>query len=182
MPFENLLNISIKKDWIDYLSALLTPTVAIASLYIAVNANRREEARLRHELFERRYRQFKAVGNFVRSITIHNEMTKEDEILFLSEIAEMRFIFDEETADYVRENIWHLAAEIHALYETYNDKSPEEERNRNLEGQMELRGTLRNNLNFFENKTLKYMRLQQPGILKQLQLSITAFNESIKNK
>jgi hypothetical protein len=34
MPFENLLNISVKKDWVDYLSALLTPTVAVVGLYI----------------------------------------------------------------------------------------------------------------------------------------------------
>jgi hypothetical protein len=68
MPFENLLNISVKKDCVDYLAALLTPTIAVAGLYIAFNQRRIEEARLRHELFEKRYRQFDAVIKFISSV------------------------------------------------------------------------------------------------------------------
>ena len=182
MPFENLLNISVKKDCIDYLSALLTPTIAIAGLYLAFNQKWREEARLRHELFDRRYRQFKVVQDFVHRIALHSTMTSEDEIKFLSGIAGMEFIFDEEIKTYVKKNIWHLAAQFHAVRETYNERSSQEERKGNLDRQIELRENLRQHLDIFEKKTFKYMQLQQLGILKRLQLNITAFNESIKNK
>jgi hypothetical protein len=61
MPFENLLNISVKKDWVDYLSALLTPTVAIFGLYIGYRQWRTDEVKLRHELFDKQHRRFKAI-------------------------------------------------------------------------------------------------------------------------
>jgi hypothetical protein len=51
MPFENLLNISVKKDWVDYLSALLMP---IGMMYIAYMQWLTEEARRRHELLDKR--------------------------------------------------------------------------------------------------------------------------------
>lgn len=83
MPFDNLLNISVKsfdnllhisvqKDWVDYFSALLTPMVAVFGICIAYRQWRTDEAKLRHELFERRYKQFDAVINFVYAVRSFN--------------------------------------------------------------------------------------------------------------
>jgi hypothetical protein len=124
MPFDNLLHISIQKDWVDYLTPIVVP---ILGLYIAYRQWRTEEAKLRHELFERRYRQFKAVGDFVRAIIIRNETARDNEATFLSEIAEMRFIFDEETAGYVKKHIWLVASDID-VHRAMNSEWPIEKR------------------------------------------------------
>jgi hypothetical protein len=180
MPFENLLNISVKKDWVDYLSAMLTPTVAIFGLYIGYRQWRTEEAKLRHELFERRYKQFDAVGKFVASVSGKDAMTLDEEIEILSIIAEMNFIFDEEITCYVKSKIWRTARDIHVLQSEIKQMTPDEGRfeKRHL---LELDRTLHENLDGFKKKTLKYMQLQQPSLPKKLWRNLAALWEKIQN-
>ncbi|MCI5162736.1 MAG: hypothetical protein D3917_12105 [Candidatus Electrothrix sp. AX5] len=188
MPFENLLNISVKKDYIDYLSALLTPTVAIAGLYIAVNHKRIEEARLRHELFERRYKQFDAVTKFTFSVTSYSleadeeYVTYDEELIFLPEIAGMKFIFNEEIENFVNDSIIQLYEEIQQARSDYIKINLSEKRLKNAKLQRNLKQKLRKNLLIFQQKTLKYMQLQQTGPLKYLLQHLAILYEKIKTK
>ena len=61
------------KDWIDVLSALLTPIVAIIAVYIAYRQWKTAEAKRRQDLFEMRY------DNLYKEIIgIHNKMMQLD--------------------------------------------------------------------------------------------------------
>jgi len=51
------------KDWVDYLAALLTPTIAILGVYFARQQWKTNRRRLKNELFDRRYEYFIAVRN-----------------------------------------------------------------------------------------------------------------------
>lgn len=176
MPFENLLNISVKKDWVDYLSAMLTPTVAIFGLYIGYRQWRTEEAKLRHELFEKRYKQFDAVVKFVNSIVIGSGMTDDGLMKFLSEIEGMNFIFEEEIDQFVDKYIFKLYMELRnsepPIVSPFDEK-PDWGRNHRTE--------LGRNLQIFKEKTLKYMQLQQPSLLKKLWQHLAALWEKIQN-
>lgn len=190
MPFENLLNISVKKDCVDYLAALLTPTIAVAGLYIAFNQRRIEEARLRHELFERRYKQFDAVVKFALSImSLSIEADEECECRpfeasnkLRAEIAGMQFIFYPDIDEYVNTHIVELHIEIQHLRAERNRMEPREERLKNAKRQTEFKNNLRKNLEIFHEKTLNYMQLQQPSFSARERLKkLAALFEKIKN-
>lgn len=53
----------IEKDWIDILTALLTPTIAIAIVIIAYLQWRTSEEQRKQQLFDKRYRFFKVLWN-----------------------------------------------------------------------------------------------------------------------
>ncbi|WP_417910591.1 hypothetical protein [Candidatus Electronema sp. PJ] len=189
MPFENLLNISVKKDCVDYLAALLTPTIAVAGLYIAFNQRRIEEARLRHELFERRYKQFDAVVKFVFSTTyLSIEADEECECRpfeasnkLRAEIAGMQFIFSPDIDEYVNTHIVELHLEIQHLRAERNRMEPREERLKNAKRQTEFKNNLRKNLEIFHEKTLNYMQLQQSSFSARERLNnLAALFEKIK--
>lgn len=175
MPLKNLLNISVQKDWVDYLSALLTPTVvAILGLYIAYRQWRTEEAKLRHELFEKRYKQFDAVRNFVGDVLEceRNGMSTSKSIIFILEIK-----------DYVHNDIYKLAGNIRGVACELN-KMPvtkSEEYSNLIEKDSELLQKILENLRVFEGKTLKYMQLQQPCVSKKLRQHLAALWEKIQN-
>ncbi len=190
MPFENLLNISVKKDCVDYLAALLTPTIAVAGLYIAFNQRRIEEARLRHELFDRRLKQFDAVVKFVFSTTSSSiEADEECECRpfeainkLCDEIAGMQFIFSPDIYEYVNTHIVNLHEEIQHLRAERNRMEHREERLKNAKRQTEFKNNLRKNLEIFHKKTLNYMQLQQPSFSARERLKkLAALFEKIKN-
>jgi hypothetical protein len=194
MPFENLLNlnisvqkaldISVKKDWVDYLSALLMPTVAVFGICIAYRQWRTEETRLRHELFERRYKQFDAVRNFVGDVLEceKNGISTSKSIIFILEIKGMEFIFDQEIKNYVDNDIYKLAGKIRGVACELN-KMPatkSEEYSNLLEKDSELLQKILENLRVFEDKALKYMQLQQPSVFKKLRQHLAALWEKIQ--
>jgi hypothetical protein len=55
-------------DWIDVLSALLTPTIAILGIYIAYQQWRTNKNRLKLELFDKRYEIFTNIKKFIANI------------------------------------------------------------------------------------------------------------------
>ena len=187
MPFENLLNISVKKDWVDYLSALLTPTVAVLGIVIAYRQWRTEEARRRHELFDRRYKQFDAVVKFVYSVVSCTSLTDEKFVLyqeimiFEREIAGIQFIFNPEIKNYVSEQIIKPSKKIQQLRSKYDRIASEEERGKNRACQEEIYRTLWDNLQIFQEKTLKYMQLDYPSPVKELFKNLAALFEKIKS-
>ena len=196
MPFKNLLNISVQKDWIDYLSALLTPAIALLTSAIAVFGIciaymqwRTEEARRRHELFDRRLKQFDAVVKFVRSTTSSSiEANEECECRPFEasnklgdEITGMQFIFSPDIYEYVNTHIVKLHLEIQHLRSERNRMNPGEERLENAKRQTEFKNNLRKNLEIFHEKTLEYMQLEQPSITTDLWQYLKALFEKIKN-
>jgi hypothetical protein len=165
---------------------MLTPTVAIFGIYIAYRQWRTEETRLRHELFERRYKQFNAVVKFVLSAMSLSVQANEDYTTYeegdslWSEIAGMQFIFTPEIQDYVDTYVIVPYEEIQQLRSQYNGIAPGEERQKNAARQGELKMNLRESLKEFQEKTSQYMQLQQSSILQKIQQYLPILCEKIK--
>jgi hypothetical protein len=67
------------KDYVDIFSALLTPTIALITTYIAIQQYRRERAKFRHELYDRRLAVFKAASNYLSIATSYTTTENFDE-------------------------------------------------------------------------------------------------------
>jgi len=148
------------KDWVDYLSALLTPTIAIFGSLIAFQQWLTNRKRLKHELFDRRYQQFCVVRDFLGSIVTSGTANKEEQLKYLSGTRGMRFVFDKDIADSVEKTIWNPAVMLDCLKSELECASNAEEREKNLKRQTEIFQGLKKELNVLENTFSKYLQLK----------------------
>lgn len=89
------------KDYVDLFSALLTPTIAIITTYIAIQQYRNRMAKFRYDLYDRRMAIFKAASNYLTAVTSHplNDNAEEEEKAFKEFVAanaESQFLFDKD--------------------------------------------------------------------------------------
>ncbi|HUT70659.1 MAG TPA: hypothetical protein VMW89_08260 [Desulfatiglandales bacterium] len=90
---------AISASWIDILSALLTPTIALIALYIAYQQHKTNQQRLRHETYERRLKVYKAVQAHLSIILRAGKTSYQECTLFYSEASEAAFLFDKSVMD-----------------------------------------------------------------------------------
>lgn len=161
MDCDQLIQAAQKgRDWVDYLSALLTPTIAILGSVIAYLQWRTNTNRLKHELFDRRYEQFTVVRDFIGSIMTSGKSKQDEQFKYLSSTRGMRFIFDNEIAEYVDKTVWHLAVELECLESELQGVPVGKERTKNVHRQAEIKSQLKAELQFLEEKFAKYLQLR----------------------
>lgn len=157
---EILQSIQNGKDWVDYLSALLVPTIAILGAIIAFQQWRTNTKRLKHELFDRRYEQFTVVREFLGSIMTSGKSKQDEQFKYLLGTKGMRFTFDKEIADYLEKNIWHPAIHLQCLASELEGVPAGKARTDNVQKQSEIKKKLNVELNSLEEKFAKYLQLQ----------------------
>jgi len=161
MPCEEIIQaVHTGKDWVGYLSALLVPTIAILGSIIAFQQWRTNTKRLKHELFDRRYEQFIAVREFLGSIMTSGKSKPEEQLKYLTGTRGVRFIFDEEIAEYIEKKIWHLSIELECLDSELVGLPVGEERTKNVHRKAEIKKQLYKELESLEDKFAKYLQLQ----------------------
>jgi hypothetical protein len=94
------------KGYVDILSALLTPTIALVTTYIAVQQYRRERAKFRHDLYDRRMTVYKATSAYLSTVTNYSRKDNAEEELrmfreFNRACAESYFLFNKEVVRYL---------------------------------------------------------------------------------
>ena len=88
------------KDWVDILTALMTPTVAIIGSLIAYQQWRINKLRLRHELYDRRMGVYRKLMDFLGSILVHASFDSASYAEWLKASYEGYFLFDEGMVGY----------------------------------------------------------------------------------
>jgi hypothetical protein len=80
--------------WTTYLSALLTPTIALLGGFIAYRQWKTAQNKLKMELFERRLAVYDAVTEYLSLLTGSGRTSLEAEYKFLSGIRGAKWLFD----------------------------------------------------------------------------------------
>lgn len=88
-------------DWVDYLQAFLTPTVAGVAALIAYLQWHTNALRLKHERFERRFGMFEATRKFLADLIKRGDLNEEARRDFLSATSGARFVFGEKIANHL---------------------------------------------------------------------------------
>ena len=100
MSNEQLQRIAIESvpltdpSWIDVLSALLVPMIAIVGVYIAFQQYRINQQRLRHETYERRLAVYKTVQRYLSEVIRDGKTNYDRALEFNSDASEAAFLFD----------------------------------------------------------------------------------------
>lgn len=160
MPVETShIVVELSKNWVDYLSAVLVPTVAVAGILVATlqwNTNRK---RLKHELFDRRYAIFSVIKEFLGSIERSGRVSQEAERDFLIGTRGARFIFDKEIDDYLFKTIWPNAVGMQTYEAELEGVPVGDERSRLVRLRSEYRDKLHEEFKGLEEKFSSYMQL-----------------------
>lgn len=93
----------IDTSWIDVLSALLIPAIAVVGVYIAVQQYRINKQRLRHETYERRLAIYKCVQRYLSEIMRDGKTSYERALQFYQDASEAAFLFDESVQNKIDE-------------------------------------------------------------------------------
>ena len=94
---------TVNAPWTETLTALLTPIIAMIAVYIAFQQHKLNEQRLRHEVYERRLKVYKAVQKHLSSILGAGKTTYPLCAEFYSEAAEASFLFDNSVQEKIDE-------------------------------------------------------------------------------
>ena len=146
------------KTWIDVLSALLTPTIALFAASIAYGQWKIAKAKHAHDLFDRRYAMYEAFRQFLSLVLAKNKVTIEEEHKFLDETAGARFIFDDSIADF-RENIFKKTSNLDVVESELKDLLPSDERTSLVERRRQLRSWYSEELSNMEGKFTRFLKL-----------------------
>jgi hypothetical protein len=170
---------STDNNWVDVLSALLTPVIAFLAVMIAFFQWRTNQLRLKHELFDRRYAQYKAVVNFLAHIVRTATVNDEERHKFFISTNGSGFIFDRGVYKYIEE-ILKKAIHIQSSESRLNAATDREARERIADRRDELFSwceTELNKLHTLEHPFAPYLNLKPPGLIEALK----AVKKRIKN-
>ncbi|WP_043808138.1 hypothetical protein [Desulfatibacillum aliphaticivorans] len=110
------------KDYVDILSGLLTPVIAIIAVFIAWQQYTINRASLNNQLYERRLRVFKVVVNYISTVIRDGKASIENTSQFYSDAKEADFLFH---GNEVSQKIEELYRKGVILWEIRNDLYPE---------------------------------------------------------
>jgi len=148
------------RDWVDYLSALLVPTIAVIGAFIGWQQWRTNQARLKNELFDRRYQHFCVVRDFIGSIIASGRSEPHEQQKYLVGTRGMRFLFDQEIAEHMEENIWRPAVNLECLESELKGLPVGPERTENVHKQKEIKMALHEELKSLEDRFADYLQLR----------------------
>ena len=93
-----------EKDWVDMLSALLTPLVAGIAVYIAFQQWKTAERKRKQDLFDKRYEFYQKMWRLYSGhIIAPEECSSVDETYILDYVVEAEFLFGKDIATHILE-------------------------------------------------------------------------------
>lgn len=117
---ESIMTADNQKDWIDILSALLTPTIAISAIVVAAVQCRINRKRLKNEYFDRRIAVYEAIKDYIGHVWTNGDIEKDAEMKYYCNVKNVFFLFGSDIEEYVNE-IFKKCTELHALKKTENE-------------------------------------------------------------
>jgi hypothetical protein len=145
--------------WTAYLSALLTPTVAVLGSFIAYRQWRLAQNKLKFDLFERRYSVYEAAKILLSSIMTSGKAKDEELFKFLVATREAKWLLSSQVAEYLNTQLYHKAVDLQTLAAELEGMPVGEERSNNVRAQAELKKWLYAQHNVLDEHFATYLQL-----------------------
>lgn len=146
--------------WTAYLSALLTPTIAVLGSFIAYRQWRTTQNKLKHDLFERRFFVYDAAKTLLASIMTSGKAKDEELFKFLSGTREAKWLLDVNVAEYLDKELYHKALDLQCLASELEGLPIGEERSLNVHKQAEIKKWFLKQYEVLDGKFSPFLKLE----------------------
>ncbi|MHC4168357.1 MAG: hypothetical protein ACYSWQ_15500 [Planctomycetota bacterium] len=146
-----------QKDWIDILTALLTPTIAISAVFIGGVQCWINRKRLKTEYFDRRITVYEAIAGYISGILTSGMYKDNDETKFLRDTKDVFFLFGSDIRTFVDE-IYSKSTDLRALQGMERTQSGDGLED-NLNRQSEIKHWFNRELRCLQERFKKYLSL-----------------------
>lgn len=161
MDCEQLIQTALNgRDFVDYLSASLTPMIALLAGLIAYLQWRTNANRLKSELFDRRYEQFVIIRDFLGHIRGSGKCDRDVWEECHSATRGMRFILNKKVAEHIDRSILDPASELDTLGAEEKGLPMGDARSLNIQRQREIKNELERELVALEERFSGLLQLQ----------------------
>jgi len=145
--------------WTTYLTALMTPTVAILGLLIGWRQWRLAQNKLKLELFEKRFAVYEATLRFIATILSSGKAEDYEVFQFRSAIREAKWLFEPSVAEYLEKQLCHKAIDLLTLRSELDGVPVGEVRTKNVHAQAEIKKWFLAQTGELDAKFSPYLRL-----------------------
>ena len=150
--------------WINFFSAALTPTVAILGVYIAIRQWQTAADKLKFELFHRSLPVYDSARRLLAIVKSYGRVSAAELDTFTSETREAKWLFGDEVANYLRDELRSKALELQQLEGELKDQPIEEERTRICNRQGEVGNWFRDQDDVLDAKFAPFLKLRRQSI------------------
>jgi len=147
------MNATIDKNWVDVLSALLTPTIAIAGIAIGCLQWRINQKRLQNELFNRRIDLYEKITSYIANILTRGSVENGADTQFLRNTKQAVFVFGKDIEEFVNE-IYKKSLDLNLVNAQVQPIQDE-----HLSKQRCIKKWFENELNNAQKRFIKYLKL-----------------------
>lgn len=146
--------------WTAYLSALLTPTVAVLGSFIALRQWRTAQNKLKLELFERRFAVYDTARTLLASIMTSGKVKEEALFKFISGTREAKWLLNPDIAAYLEKDLYHKALDLQCLDSELEGLPVGEERSKNVHKQADIKKWFLKQYEVLDEKFSPFLRLE----------------------
>jgi hypothetical protein len=150
---------SLEPHWTAYLSALLTPVVAVIGAYIAWRQSRTAQNKLKLDLFEKRFAVYHAARNMLAEIMTKGKLSDASLYEYGAGTREAKWLMDEEVAKYLSEELWNNAVQLQTCDAELDGLPVGEERTRLVHKRAELKKWFFAQYPILDSKAGKFLSL-----------------------
>lgn len=145
--------------WTAYLSALLTPIVAVLGSLIAYRQWRLAQNKLKLDLFDRRFSVYEAARNLLSSIMTSGKAKDEEVFKFMVATREAKWLLDASVAEYLDKHLYHKALDLQTLAAELEGVPVGDVRTKNIYAQAEIKKWFMAQFEVLDEKFTPYLQL-----------------------
>ena len=146
--------------WTAYLTALLTPTVAVLGALIGYRQWRLAQNKLKLDLFDRRFKVYVAARDLLASIMTSGKAMDDKLFKFLVATREAKWLLDIDVANYLDKQVYHKALDLQTLAAELEGVGVGEIRTKNVHAQADLKKWLMAQFDVLDQKFSPYLQLK----------------------
>ncbi|MGJ7573261.1 hypothetical protein ACSFBX_22240 [Variovorax sp. RB2P76] len=109
--------------WTAILAALLTPTVAIIAVYVALINARTARNKLKLDLFDKRIKVFSTIRDFLRGMVLRDELGEAVFIPLVDAFNEAQFLFNDKVHLHLKNQTFEVCKRFHNVFREYDTLS-----------------------------------------------------------
>jgi hypothetical protein len=146
--------------WTAYVTALLTPAVAVFAVHVAASQWTTARNKLRFDLFEKRFTVYQSARDFLGAIMASGTASQEATFKDLQATQAAKWIVGQEVHDYLEREIYKPALALQCLDSELDGMPPGEVRTKKVEKKAELRKHLNAQFEHLDAWFSAYLKLE----------------------